>query len=136
MNIFGEVEQRIRDALASAQRDGALPADLPAVGFEIQEARDPAHGELAANAALVLAKPARSKPRAIAELLASKLAEAKDITKVEVAGPGFLNLTFAPAFWHGLITAILAVGDRYGRSETGAGASVDIEYVSANPTGP
>ena len=137
MNVFAEVEQRLRAALDALKAEGKLPADLPLDAVQApEEPRDLKHGDMATNAALVLAKPARMKPRDIAELLAGKLAADPDVTKVEVAGPGFLNMTFAPTFWHGLVRAVLAEGDAYGRSGIGRGETVDIEYVSANPTGP
>ena len=136
MNIFADVEARLRAALEALQSDGALPADLVIPDVEVDRPRDASHGDLATNAALVLAKPARMKPREIADQLAVRLAGSDGVARVEVAGPGFLNLTFEPAFWHGLVLAILADGGAYGRSDEGAGTRVNVEYVSANPTGP
>jgi len=136
MNIFADVEARLRAALEALQSDGALPADLVIPDVEVDRPRDASHGDLATNAALVLAKPARMKPREIADQLAARLAGSDGVARVEVAGPGFLNLTFEPAFWHGLVLAILADGGAYGRSDEGAGTRVNVEYVSANPTGP
>jgi arginyl-tRNA synthetase len=137
MNVYAEIEQRIRARLEALKAEGRLPADLPLDGVQTpEEPRDPKHGDMASNAALALAKGARMKPRDIAELLADRLRADPDVEKVEVAGPGFLNITFAPAFWHGVIRAILGEGADFGRSELGRGETVDIEYVSANPTGP
>jgi arginyl-tRNA synthetase len=136
MDVFADVESRIAAALAALQAEGALPADLPLTGFEVTTPREASHGDLATNAALVLAKPARMKPRDIAEKLKAKLASDPDLRSVEVAGPGFLNVTFEPAFWQGLVTAILKDGADYGRSDLGTGERVNVEYVSANPTGP
>jgi arginyl-tRNA synthetase len=116
--------------------EGALPADTPTSGIEVETPRDPTHGDLATNAAMVLAKPARMKPRDIADKLQAKLAGAEGVEAVSVAGPGFLNLTLKPEVWHGLVRAILDVGADYGRSGVGSGKTVNIEYVSANPTGP
>ncbi|MGH6816597.1 MAG: arginine--tRNA ligase, partial [Hyphomicrobiaceae bacterium] len=107
--------------------------DVP-VGTEIP--RDPSHGDIASNVAMVLTKHARRKPRDIAEKIAAKLAAADDIAKVEVAGPGFLNITCKPEVWHALIAAILKAGPGYGRTDLGKGAKVNVEYVSTNPTGP
>jgi arginyl-tRNA synthetase len=102
----------------------------------LEPPRDPAHGDLATNAAMVLAKGAGTNPRALAEALVSKLMADPTITSAEIAGPGFINLRLAPAAWLGELRAIAALGDDYGRSGLGAGSSVNVEYVSANPTGP
>lgn len=137
MNVFAEVQHRIIAALEALKAEGTLPADLALNAVQVpEEPRDPKHGDMATNAALALAKAAKMKPRDVADLLAAKLAADRDVTKAEVAGPGFINLTFAPRFWHGLVREILAAGDAYGRSRIGGGQTVDIEYVSANPTGP
>lgn len=136
MNVFNEIGAKIRSALEQLQSDGRLPAGLDLSGIEVQEPRDPQHGDLASNAAMVLAKPARMKPRDIAERLADALASDADIASVEVAGPGFLNLRLADAYWHGVVRKVLADGERFGRGGLGDGRKVHIEYVSANPTGP
>ena len=116
--------------------EGALPADSQSPTIEVETPRDPTHGDLSSNAALVLAKPARMKPRDIAEKLKAKLDSDPDIAAVEVAGPGFLNLTMKPAFWQRLVGTILDDGGSYGRGNVGKGETVNVEYVSANPTGP
>ena len=136
MNVFAEVEQRIRGALQALQADGALPADLAIGAIEINEARDPAHGDIASNVAMVLAKPTGMKPRVLAEMIAERLKAVPDFTKVEVAGPGFLNISIAPEVWQRLVVSIMEQGGQFGRSGIGAGQRVNIEYVSANPTGP
>ena len=136
MNLFADVEARVLAALAALKAEGKLPADLALDGVEIQEPRDPAHGDMATNAALVLAKRAGKKPREIADLLAGKLKGAEGIAKVDVAGPGFINLALAPSVWQGLVADILKAGDSYGRTSIGKGQRVNVEYVSANPTGP
>jgi arginyl-tRNA synthetase len=136
VDVFAEIEGRVAAALEALKSEGALPADLPVGGIEVETPRDPTHGDLASNAAMVLAKPARMKPRDIAEKLQAKLAADEDIASVSVAGPGFLNITLRPEFWHGLVRAIHAEGGDYGRSELGKGKTVNVEYVSANPTGP
>jgi arginyl-tRNA synthetase len=136
MNVFAHVEQRIGAALKALAAEGVMPADLPLAGIETQEPRDPAHGDIASNAALVLAKVVRMKPRDIAELLAKNLSKEPAVAHAEAAGPGFLNLTFRPAFWHDLVRNILEQGAAYGRSSLGKGQRINVEFVSANPTGP
>lgn len=136
MNVFAHVEARIAAALQALKNEGALPEDLPIAGVEAETPRDMAHGDIATNAALVLAKPAKMKPRDIAEKLKAKLAAEPGVAGVEIAGPGFLNITFEPAFWQGLVTTILDEGADFGRVDLGKGERVNIEYVSANPTGP
>ena len=136
MNIFAEVESRTRTALAGLQSEGVLPADLALPKFEAEPTRDPTHGDVAVNAALVLAKSAKMKPRDIAEALKKKLECYPDVAKVEVAGPGFLNITFKPGVWHDLVRTILQSGVQYGAGSGSNGGKLNVEYVSANPTGP
>ena len=136
MDVFAQIENRVASALEALKADGTLPADLPIEGIEVETPRDSSHGDLSTNAALVLAKPARMKPRDIAERLKEKLEVDTDVAAATVAGPGFLNLTFKPPFWQGLVRTILEAGPAYGRSGMGNGATVNLEYVSANPTGP
>ena len=136
MNVYALVHSRILEALKALQAEGALPAGLNFTNVEVAPPRDAAHGDLASNAALVLAKAAKMKPREIAELLARRLQGDADIEKVEVAGPGFVNLGFRPAFWQGVVAAILQAGPAYGQAQAGGGMKVDVEFVSANPTGP
>jgi arginyl-tRNA synthetase len=136
MNVYALVHGRILDALKTLQAEGALPAGLDLSSIEVVPPRDPAHGDLACNAALVLAKRANMKPRAIAELAAGKLRADPDLAKLDVAGAGFLNLTFRPAFWQRIVSAILQERGAYARADIGRCEKVDVEYVSANPTGP
>jgi arginyl-tRNA synthetase len=136
MNVHAEVRSRIIAALQSLQGDGVLPAALDLANVEVSPPRDPAHGDLASNAALVLAKAAGMKPRDIALKLSEKLQAQADIQSAEVAGAGFVNLRFAPAFWQAVITAVLKEGAAYGRADLGKGERINVEYVSANPTGP
>ena len=136
MNVFKEIERRIVAALEVLKAEGKLPAGLEIAGLEATPPRDPTHGDVASNAAMVLAKPARMKPRDIADALAAKLQADPDIAKVEVAGPGFLNLTFVPAFWQKAVRAIDKAGASYGRTDLGRSEKVNVEYVSTNPTGP
>jgi arginyl-tRNA synthetase len=136
MNVFLEVEGRVSAALEALKADGSLPEDLELPTPQVEFPREAAHGDLACNAAMVLAKPARMKPRDIATALAEKLGAVPEIAKVEVAGPGFLNLTMDPAFWHRVVEAVLQDGEKYGRASLGGHEKTNIEYVSANPTGP
>ncbi|MEY8882616.1 arginine--tRNA ligase [Donghicola sp. XS_ASV15] len=136
MNLFTDIHAVVLAALGQMQAEGALPEGLDFANVTVEPPRDPLHGDMATNAAMVLAKAAKSKPRDIAEKLVEKLAADDRITSAEVAGPGFINLRLAPAVWQGLVSAVLHSGTRFGRSEVGAGKKVNVEYVSANPTGP
>jgi arginyl-tRNA synthetase len=136
MNLFDEMRALVLAALDEMEASGSLPAGLSRAAVAVEPPRDPAHGDMATNAAMVLAKPAGQNPRAIAEALATRLAQDPRVTSAEVAGPGFINLRLAPALWQGLVGAILAQPADYGRSALGAGRRVNVEFVSANPTGP
>ncbi len=136
MNIFSDVETRVAAALQDMKRDKILRADIEIPRFEAEAPRDPTHGDVAVNAALVLAKAAKMKPRDIAEALKSRLETADDVEAVEVAGPGFLNIRFKPIVWRELVRAIIVEGEAYGAGSAGAGRRINVEYVSANPTGP
>ncbi|MFA3917941.1 arginine--tRNA ligase [Ruegeria hyattellae] len=136
MNLFSEIRSLVLEALAQLQAEGVLPGDLSFDNVAVEPPRDAAHGDMATNAAMVLAKPAKMKPRDIAEALAAKLAEDHRITSAEVAGPGFLNMRLAPAVWQTVLAEVLQGGVDYGKSAMGQGKKVNVEYVSANPTGP
>lgn len=126
----------IETALGALVADGVLPADASFKNVTLEPPRDPSHGDLATNAAMVLAKPAKTNPRALAEALVAKLEAADGIASAEIAGPGFINLRLDPQVWLDELQAITTLADDYGRSTMGAGRSVNVEYVSANPTGP
>ncbi len=136
MNVFTEIRELVLDALRAMQADGVLPDVLTFDNVAVEPPRDAAHGDMATNAAMVLAKPAGLKPRDIAEALAAKLSQDDRISHAEVAGPGFLNLRLSETLWHNVLRAALETGDGFGRSTMGQGARVNVEYVSANPTGP
>ncbi|MDC0737348.1 arginine--tRNA ligase [Cognatishimia sp. SS12] len=136
MNLFSEIRALVVAQLNALQADGLLPEGLDFVNVAVEPPRDAAHGDMATNAAMVLAKPAKMKPRDIADALAAKLAEDARIQTAEVAGPGFLNLRLAPVLWQDLVAAVLKSGADFGRSDMGQGKRVNVEYVSANPTGP
>lgn len=135
MNLFTDLRLRVLDALGQMTQAGELPAGLDFANVTVEPPRDPAHGDMATNAAMVLAKPAGMKPRDIAERLAARLTDER-IASAEVAGPGFLNLRLAPSVWHEVVGQAIRAGADYGRSTMGAGQRVNVEFVSANPTGP
>ena len=136
MNLFSDLRGLVTETLAEMQRDGALPEGLDFANVTVEPPRDAEHGDMATNAAMVLSKPAGMKPRDIAEALAGRLLADARIVSVDVAGPGFLNLRLAPVVWQGVVAAVLHQGAEFGRSTLGAGRRVNVEYVSANPTGP
>ncbi len=136
MNLFSDIRALVVDQLSAMADAGDLPAGLDMGAVAVEPPRDAAHGDMATNAAMVLAKPAGLKPRDIAETLAGRLAADDRIDTVEVAGPGFLNLRLADHVWAGVVERVLDEGGDFGRSEMGAGERVNVEYVSANPTGP
>jgi arginyl-tRNA synthetase len=136
MNVFNHFLNLIQTQLKDWVADGSLPDGLPIDKVTVEPPRDPSHGDLATNAAMVLAKGAKQKPRDLAERLAAALAENADVAAAEVAGPGFLNLRLTPAFWQRRIGDILTAGEPYGNSTLGKNIKVNVEYVSANPTGP
>jgi len=133
MNLFRHFNDLVREAAASL--DGA-PSDINVGPITVEPPRDPSHGDLATNAAMVLAKPLRRKPRDIAEMLVPVIQQMDGVASVEVAGPGFINIRLGDAFWQARLTEILRRGTAYGDSDMGNGDRVNVEYVSANPTGP
>jgi len=134
--IFAAYAAQVADALKQLEAEGAVPAGLPLTNVAVEPPRDPSHGDIATNAAMVLAKPAATNPRALAEALVGKLAAIPGVTETAIAGPGFINLRLADSAWLAELVAIAALGDDYGRSTMGGGRMVNVEYVSANPTGP
>ena len=136
MNLFADIRAVVIDCLTHMVAEGALPEGLSFDNVTVEPPRDAAHGDMATNAAMVLAKQAKQKPRDIAEALAVKLAGDARVTSAEVAGPGFLNLRLSAAVWQGVLAAILAQNTSFGRASLGQGQRVNVEYVSANPTGP
>lgn len=136
LTLHAAFAARVSAALDRLERDGVLPGGLSRQAVTVEPPRDPSHGDLATNAAMVLAKPAGTNPRALAERLTAVLAEDAAVASAEIAGPGFINLRLDPAVWTRELQAIAALGPDYGRSAMGAGRTVNVEYVSANPTGP
>ncbi len=136
MTLYARFAEHLGSILDSLEGEGALPSGLDRKAVAVEPPRDPSHGDLATNAAMVLAKGARTNPRALAELIAPRLAALDEVAGAEVAGPGFINIRLEPSIWHGELRSILSGGADYGRSRAGAGRRVNVEYVSANPTGP
>jgi arginyl-tRNA synthetase len=134
--IHAAMSAVIDAALDRLTEAGTLPADLTRANVAVEPPRDPAHGDLATNAAMVLAKPAKVNPRALAEAIVAEITAHPSVAEASIAGPGFINLRLARDVWLDELTAIAALADNYGRSVMGAGQTVNIEYVSANPTGP
>jgi arginyl-tRNA synthetase len=134
------VKEQLRELLLRAirtlQNDATLPADLEVPNFVIERTRSREHGDFAANAAMLLAKPARAKPRELAEKLVAALPANTLVGKVEIAGPGFINFFLAEGAYQGEVRRIMAEGNAYGRSTSGKGVTAGVEFVSANPTGP
>jgi arginyl-tRNA synthetase len=135
-NIFAAVLNRVQAANAALAAAGTLPAGIDLSRVLVEPPRDASHGDMATNAAMVLAKDAGKKPRELAEALAAKLREDGLFTRVDVAGPGFINLSLKPAAWIDALRAAIAAGAGYGRGTIGKAEKVNVEYVSANPTGP
>ncbi len=136
MNIFADFTSRISKAVESLDLKDKEGGAVDLSRIAVEPPRDASHGDLATNAAMVLAKPAGQNPRVLAERIADALKGDPDIASADVAGPGFVNLRLTDAFWQAHLSALLAAGTGYGRSEIGGGRKVNVEYVSANPTGP
>jgi arginyl-tRNA synthetase len=136
MNLFADMRELVVAEVEALMAEGVLPQGLDLTDIAVEPPRDAGHGELATNAAMVLAKPAGMAPRAIAEALAARLLADPRVAGADVAGPGFLNLRLQVGAWQGLVRDILTLGIGYGRSTLGQGRRVNVEFVSANPTGP
>ncbi|KZB53961.1 arginine--tRNA ligase [Thalassospira xiamenensis] len=136
MNVFSLLKSDIENQILALEKDGVLPAGSDTARITVEPPRDAAHGDAATNAAMLLSKAAGMKPRDLAEKLAEKLGTLDHIEQVEIAGPGFINLRMADDFWLSQITEVLENGKTYGNSNLGANTKMNVEYVSANPTGP
>ncbi|HET6526009.1 arginine--tRNA ligase [Sphingopyxis sp.] len=136
MTLFSRFSDHISAALDALAAQSALPGGLDRGAISVEPPRDPAHGDVATNAAMVLAKPAGMNPRALADLLVAELGKLDEVTEASVAGPGFINLRLADDSWRDELALIFSEGRDYGRSAMGQGRRVNVEYVSANPTGP
>ena len=136
MNVFDIYQRKIAETVLEMGQSGKLPANLDTHKIVVEPPRDMSHGDLATNVALVFAKEAGMAPRALADMLVGPLAGFEGVSKVEIAGPGFINLKLDPAIFHRVIGAVLEQKTEFGRSRIGAGQKVNVEFVSANPTGP
>lgn len=136
MTLYTRFAAHLDAALDDLTLAGVLPEGLDRANVTVEPPRDTSHGDLATNAAMVLAKPAGTNPRALAEKLVAELAKLPEVERASVAGPGFINLALTDDTWRSELAGVVEAGDRYGRSDRGAGKRVNIEYVSTNPTGP
>ena len=136
MDVFAGFHGRVLAAVQQLKHDGVVPHDASVDGITLEPPKDFSHGDLATNAAMVLAKAAGQPPRALAERIVPLFASDPHIDSVEIAGPGFINLTLSSAFWPSVLRMVLEQGAAYGSSAIGKGEAVNVEYVSANPTGP
>src|SRR6266481_966776 len=135
-HLFADVLARVHAVCGALAREGNWPAGVDFSRVVVEPPRDAGHGDMASNAAMVLAKEAKVKPRELADQIAAKLHADELIASVDVAGPGFINLTLKPKAWANELCTLLREGAAYGRSAIGTGEKVNVEYVSANPTGP
>ena len=136
MNVFQVFTQHVRTAVETLATAGAVPATLDLSRIVVEPPREASHGDLATNAAMALARDAGLKPRELAEKIAAELSKLPEVSKTDIAGPGFINLTLDPAVWREALADAIRAGADHGRSSIGAGQPVNVEYVSANPTGP
>ncbi|WP_296573583.1 arginine--tRNA ligase [Phreatobacter sp.] len=136
MNIFALFTQHVRTAVASLASEGIVLSEAALDRIVVEAPRDPTHGDLATNAAMVLSKEAGLKPRDLAEKIATRLAAVADVARVDIAGPGFINLTVKASVWPRVLKSAVETGEAFGRATLGKGTKVNVEYVSANPTGP
>jgi arginyl-tRNA synthetase len=136
MNLFAQYQAKVIEIIDDLVRQGKLPTGLQTARAVVEPPRDPSHGDLAANAAMVLAKDAGMKPRDLADLLAAALREEPGVATVEIAGPGFINLRLRAELFEAVVREAITQGQAFGKSSAGGGRKVNVEYVSANPTGP
>jgi arginyl-tRNA synthetase len=136
MNIFADFQSHVLEAVSALQAEGVLPVGIDTSKIAAEPPRDATHGDIATNVAMVLAKPAGLNPRALADALIAKLQNAADVKSLTIAGPGFINATLNADVWPRVLGAVLAQKEKFGRSQFGQGLKVNVEYVSANPTGP
>ncbi|MCB2106839.1 MAG: arginine--tRNA ligase [Rhodobacteraceae bacterium] len=136
MDIFSFYREKIAEAVSGLMASGALPAGLDLTKVAVEPPKDPSHGDLATSAAMVLAKPAGKNPREIAGLLTEPINAISNVAEISVAGPGFINIRLKPDVWRQILQAVLKIGTAYGDGSLGGGKPINVEYVSANPTGP
>ena len=136
MNLFSEFLQAVREAVSAVASEQGVANAIDFSRVTAEPPRDPSHGDISTNAAMVLNKAFGKPPRALAEAIAAKLGAHPEIERIDIAGPGFINLRLKPQVWPRVLDSVLALGEGYGRSNLGAGKKANVEYVSANPTGP
>jgi len=136
MNFYRHSKDQIITILKALQEASILAKDANLEQIDVTPTREAAHGDMATNAAMILAKSSGKNPKELAALIAEQIRLLPDITSVEIAGAGFINMRFAPSFWQRIIPVILKAGNEYGKSDVGKGKHINVEYVSANPTGP
>ncbi len=136
MNLFADFDTRIKNALETIDIIKEKRSEVDFGRLTVEPPRDQSHGDVATNAAMVLAKPLGTNPRALADLISAALRNDPDVSEVSVAGPGFINIRLSTGYWQRLLASIIEAGTDYGRSTTGTGKKTNVEYVSANPTGP
>ena len=136
MNLFTHFKAVLQTILADLVTKGQLPENIDFTPIVVEPPRDRSHGDITTNAAMVLAKPARRNPREIAAIIATRLEADNDIGSVEIAGPGFINMRLQSGFWMKVLYSVMQKGEDFGKSSIGQGQKVNVEYVSANPTGP
>jgi arginyl-tRNA synthetase len=136
MNVFQVFTEHVRTAVEALAKAGAFAAPPDLARIVVEPPREASHGDLATNAAMALAKDAGLKPRDLAERIVAELRKRPEVTKADIAGPGFINLTLDPSVWRAALADAIRAGTDYGRSDIGGGRPVNVEYVSANPTGP
>jgi len=136
MNIFNEFEKEIKSVIAELGQAGTLPAGMDVTKLTVESPRDASHGDLATNAAMVLSKQAGMNPRQLADILQTAIGDIAGVENVEIAGPGFINILLDSTIYFDLLNQILDAKTNFGQSKIGANKPVNVEYVSANPTGP
>jgi arginyl-tRNA synthetase len=134
--LYARFAAHVDAALDALETDGVLARGLDRRNVTVEPPRDASHGDLATNAAMVLSKGAKMNPRALAEAIVGRLSALDEVVSADIAGPGFINMRLAEDAWRSELAAINASGADYGKSAMGAGKTVNVEYVSANPTGP
>ena len=136
MNLFTHVREILIDILHDLSTQGILPADTDFSQITVEPPKDSRHGDMATNAAMVLSKSVETKPRELAKIISESLSQNEIVLSVDIAGPGFINISLSEACWHSLLSSVLLNGINFGRSNIGSSKKVNVEFVSANPTGP
>ena len=136
MDIYANLLTIIKAELKFLSKSGSLPSDLDLTGVLVEPSKNPDHGDVSTNVAMILAKPAGKTPRDVANLFVQRLENCKEMECIEVAGPGFINISFNKTFWHRTLLSIMEAGETYGLKDIGSGKMINVEFVSANPTGP